>query len=175
MDDEVELQSYLSCTITHSKPDVLYGAGTACPQLFMEGDDWKKCWGEVLKIYWAAGAGNVKVGDVVGFYFGGGQWYSANGHKKGCPGTPTVKYSFAAREKWNEDWGEVFQIYAKGKYYGDTIQDHDNIAIYYVREKNWVALVGHNPGLSTCLGETWPPPPDRYDKCWGEIFELWLR
>ena len=132
-DDEAELQSYLSCTLTHSKPDVLHAAKVAlqplydkrtwlgcasspcakatCPNLYMEGDDWKTCGGEVFQIYRAAGAGNVKVGDAVGLYAGGDKWFSLSGGKggkSGCPGAPTIKYGFATRQKWYDCMDEVF-------------------------------------------------------------------
>ena len=198
-DDETGWQSRLSCTITHSTPDVVHAAKIAlktlygkpewlgcpnypciksnCPKLHMEGDDWKNCGGEVFQIYRAAGAGNVKVGDTVGLYTGDGKWFSTWGIPAGksvCPGTPTIKYGFAARDKWYGCAGEVFQIYARRKHYRETIQDHDDIALYYVREKKWVSFVETNLNLNTCLGEIRPPPPDRYDECFGNVAELWV-
>ena len=200
-DDEAELQSYLSCTVTHSKPDVLHGSKIAlqtlyskplwldcdthhfcvkagCPKLYMEGDDWKNCRGVVFEIYRAAGAGNVKVGDFVGLYFRPKkEWFSVYGgqaHRSVCPGTPNVKYGFATREKWEECVGEAFQIYASGKYYNDPIKDHDEVAFYYAKDKKWVSFVGSPPHLDPCPGETRPPPAERFDFCYGEVAELWL-
>ena len=198
-DDEAELQNYLSCTLTHSKPDVLHAAKIAlqtffdgpkwldcadnncknegCAKFYMEGDDWKTCGGEVFQIYRAAGAGNVQVGDAVGLYLRDNQWFSLHagkGHKDPCPGAPTIKYGFATRQKWYDCFGEVFQIYAHRKYYGDTIQDQDDIALYYVKDKKWVSFKGSITHLHPCPGETRPPPPDRYDVCFGEVAKLWL-
>ena len=193
MDDEVELQSYRNCKsrhVHHGSEIALqpiydkrvwigcapqHCAKATCPNLFMEGHDWIKCRGEVLQIFRAAGPGYVRFGDVVGFYAGGGQWYSSGGHKRGCPGYPNGHYGFSTPQKWHECWGEVFKIYAKGKHYGQTIQGHDYITVYHVRERRWLSLGGPHPGLSTCPGNAQPPPPDRYDQCGAEVFELWLR
>ena len=162
--------SWLSCE------NKVCGKAT-CPPLFVNGGDWSKCAGEVFQIFRCAGPGVVKVGDFVGFYIAE-EWLSmvaGRGQRAPCPGTPTVNYGFSAQDKWNQCWGEVFQIYAKGKSIGDAIENHDDVTIYYVQEKKWVGLVGnYPPGYATCPGQTRPPPPDRYGKCWGEVFELWL-
>ena len=200
-DDEAELQSYLSCTLTQSKSNVLHGSKialqtlydrpkwldctdpksctkTGCAKLYMEGDDdWKNCGGEVFQIYRAAGAGNIRVGDNVGLYAGGDSWFSLHdgkGHKDPCPGAPTIKYGFATQQKWYDCFGEVFQIYASRKPFGDTIQDQDDIALYYVKDRKWVSFTGTNPSLHPCPGEVRPPPPDRFDVCFGEVTKLWL-
>ena len=203
--DDGELKLHCSCTVASISPNskaVKSGARIAlqplyqklvwlgcagnlcgkasCPRLFMEGRDWYTCWGEVFEIYRLNGEGPVKVGDLVGFNYPRerGKWFALSGgrgHKEGCPGVPNIKYGFHSRHAWNACWGEVFQIYAKGKNIGDSIQNHDAITVYYVRGKKWVGLVGSHPDLRTCPGTTRPPPPDRYDRCWGEIFELWLQ
>lgn len=163
-------QAWLSCE------NQVCGKAT-CPPLFTNGGDWSKCAGEVFQIFRAAGPGSVKVGDVVGFYIAD-EWFSmvrGKGQRATCPGTPTINYGFATKDKWRQCYGEVFQIYAKGKSIGDAIENHDYINIYYVHDKKWVGLVGnYPPGFATCPGEIQPPPPDRYTKCWGEAFELWL-
>lgn len=201
-DETVKLQIGLSCTVASTNPSIVtHGATIAlqplyqklmwlgcagnpcgkagCPRLFMEGDDWNRCWGEVFQIYRASGPGSVKVGDVVGIYFPRGRaWFAMSGgrgHKEGCPGAPSTRYGFATQDKWRQCWGEVFQIYAKGKSVGDPIQNHDAVTIYYIHEKTWVGLVQNHPDRRGCPGQARPPPLDKYDGCWGEIFELWLR
>ena len=151
-----------------------------CPSLYMEGADWTNCWGEVFQIYRAAGPGNVRVGDVVGLYMPRrSQWFSlatGTGHLAPCPGTPTSLYGFANSDNWYLCWGEVFKIYAREKDIGDIVQDHDDITLYYIQRQLWVGLAeGNNPDLDRCPGSTRPPPSERYDACWGGIFELWLR
>ena len=147
-----------------------------CPRLFMEGKDWDSCWGEVFQIYRQSGPGTVKVGDVVGIYYPRGRkWFGGGTRKAGCPGNPTMQHGFASAKHWGACWGEVYQIYARGKRIGESIESHDAIAIYYIHAKRWVGLVGQNSGLSTCPGKTRPPPPDRYEICWGESFEIWLK
>ena len=147
-----------------------------CPRLFMEGKDWHSCWGEVFQIYRQSGPGTVKVGDVVGIYYPRGQkWFGQGVGKQGCPGNPTMQHGFESAQHWGRCWGEVYQIYARGKRIGESIESHDAIAIYHIRFKRWVGLVGQNSDLRTCPGGTGPPPPDRYEACWGEIFEIWLK
>lgn len=200
--EEVKVQNAPSCTVANANPNaVTQGATIAlqliyqklqwlgcagnpcgkagCPRLFMEGNDWNACWGEVFQIYRQSGPSPVKVGDVIGIYFPRGQsWFALSGgrgHKEGCPGKPTTRYGFQSPHQWRVCWGEVFQIYAKGKKIGDIIESHDAIMIYFIRGQKWVGLVGNNPDLRDCPGKTRPPPSDRYDICWGEIFEIVLK
>lgn len=156
---------------------ITYCNRATCPQLYMEGTDWSHCWGEVFRIYRAAGPGDVRVGDVIGLFMRN-RWFSlasGRGHLASCPGAPTTQYGFASSENWYRCWGEVFKIYARGKSIGDVIQDHDDITLYYIQRQKWVGFVDENPDFRTCPGSTRPPPPQRYDVCWGEIFELWLQ
>lgn len=69
----------------------------------------------------------------------------------------------------------VFEIYTRGKPIGQTIDDSDDIMIYYLENSVWVGHVENSPDCRTCPGENRPPPPDKYDMCWGEVFKLWLR
>ena len=151
-----------------------------CPRLYMEGSDWTTCWGEVFQIYRKSGPGALRVGDIVGIYYPReGNWLSLNlgfGHKHPCPGHPSHAHGFSGPEKWTKCWGEVFEIYARGKGMGATISSHDHVTIFYRQDRKWVGLVGdHHVDLRTCPGSVCPPPDHIYDKCWGEIFELWKR
>ena len=147
-----------------------------CPNLFMEGADWNRCWGEVFQIYRRNGPGALCVGDMVGiFYPREKNWFSlagGTGHKHRCPGAPSIAHGFSIAAKWNQCWGEVFQIYAKGKTPGTIINDRDSITLFYIRGKKWVGLVNQKVDLRTCPGKGGAPTNDRYDVCWGEIFEL---
>ena len=151
---------------------------TTCPGLYMEGDKWNRCFGEVFRIYRQAGVGPIRVGNVVGLYFPRqGAWFSmvgGKGHYGRCPGVPTKDYGFANWRLWCQCFGEVFRIYARGKSNGAVITNHDHIMLYYMHAKKWVGFF-NPPDFRTCPGTKFPPPPDRYDVCWGEVAEMWLR
>ena len=145
----------------------------------MDDNDWRKCFGEVFKIYRKRGSGNVRVGDLIAISYPreSGKWFGCAGRlcgKADCPGH-SCKSGFSLPIKWSQCWGEVFQIYARGKPLGSRINSHDHIMLYYVRGRNWVGLVGRNPDKRTCPGKIRPPPSTKYDRCWGEVFELWVR
>ena len=151
-----------------------------CPNLYMEGEDWTNCWGEVFEIYRASGPGEVLVGDVVGLHYPRerGRWFSMDGeigHKDPCPGTPNNTNGFEDTEKWYQCCDEVFKIYTRGKSIGETIDESDDIMIYYLHSSAWVGHVEAAPDCRTCPGDDRPPPPEKYDTCWGEVFKLWLR
>ena len=70
----------------------------------------------------------------------------------------------------------MFKIYARGKAIGETIEEHDDITLFYILGQQWVGLVDNNPPtLRTDAGNVRPPPPGIYDRAWGVVFELWLR
>ena len=154
----------------------------ACPNLYMEGADWSNCQGQVFKIYHICGSGEIKAGDAVGIYypkeqnwFGCSEASQSNCLKAGCPGQPTTLYGFASLENWFNCYGEVFAIYARGKSLGEPIMAHDHVVLYYIRGANYVRLGTHQVPAdhATCPGTVRPPPDERYDVCWGEIFEIW--
>ena len=150
-----------------------------CPSLYMEGNDWNACWGEVFQIYRRRGPGLICVGNVVGLHYPRqkGNWFSmykGQGHKARCPGQPTIAHGFQTKLRWFLCLGEVFKIYARGKPNGTPITDHDDIMLCYIRAKKWVGFFDP-PDFRTCPGTILPPPPNRYDVCWGEVAELWLR
>ena len=64
-------------------------------------------------------------------------------------------------------------IYARGKAIGAPILEHDDITLLYVQSEQWVGLVESVPDYRTCPGTAYPPPPNKYNVCWGEIFEIW--
>ena len=151
-----------------------------CPRLYMEGTEWNNCWGEVFRIYRFSGPGQVRAGEVIAINYPreAGRWFGCAGTycgKASCPGTPTFAYGMQTHEKWFQCWGEVFKIYARGKALGAPLYSHDDIMLYYLQQGKWVALVGTYPDKRTCPGTIRPPPPFRYDICWGENFELWER
>ena len=147
----------------------------------MEGNDWNRCWGEVFKIYRRKGRGRVKVGDYIAISYPReiGKWLGCAGRlcgKAGCPGhSCNSRSGFSSPRKWNQCWGEVFKMYARGKRVGAPIYSHDHVMLYYVRGRDWVGLVGRHPDHRGCPGKRLPPPNHKYDRCWGEVFDLWVR
>ena len=150
------------------------------PGLYMEGDNWRNCYGEVFQIYHTSGPGDVLVGDLVGIYYPReqGWWFSmagGRGHKANCPGLPNSEHGFANELLWYRCCGEVFLIYARGKAIGTPILEHDDITLLFLQPQQWVSFVNDVPDSRTCSGTDYPPPPNKYDVCWGEIFEIWLQ
>ena len=148
----------------------------ACPNLYMEGDDWGNCKGQVFQIYHICGSGEIKAGDAVGIYYPKEQkWFGCSGTNCGkatCPGQLTAEYGFANLDKWFNCWGEVFIIYARGKEIGESITAQDHVILYYIRGGNYI-YVGTHTGHATCPGTVRPPPDEKFDRCWGEILEIW--
>jgi len=152
----------------------------SCPGLFMEGNDWNRCAGEVFQIYRASGPGTVKVGDRVGIYYPHqrGRWLGCAGTncvRATCPGTPTTLHGFQNSHNWVRCYGEVFKIYARGKGIGSDITAHDAVMLFYPRTQSWVKLDTTYVVKHTCPGRVLPPSPDKYDQCWGEVMEIWKR
>ena len=166
---------WLSCDFNPCR-----GGAASCAGLFMEGSDWTNCWGEVFQIYRASGPGTVKVGDVVGVYYPRqpGKWLGcspSNCALATCPGTPTTTYGFQNSEKWLRCYGETFKIYARGKSLGSAITAHDAVMLFYIQGQKWVGLDTTYVGHRTCPGTARPPPPDKCERCWGEVMEVWKR
>ena len=72
-------------------------ANSACPGLYMEGQDWNRCRQNVFQIFRAQGHGDVKVGDLVGLYLTreSGKWINCGLTlcvKGSCPGTASYEY-----------------------------------------------------------------------------------
>jgi len=164
---------WLGCSVNPCQ-----GGAQDCPGLFMEGSDWTNCIGEIFQIYRARGPGTVKVGDVVGIHrpYQLGHWLGcsqSNCGRSTCPGTPTTAYGFQNTENWLRCYGEVFKIYARGKSLGSAITAHDAVMLFYIQGQNWVALDTTYVGHHTCPGTARPPPPSKYDRCNGEVMEIW--
>ena len=171
-------RSYMGC------PGTPCGKST-CPGMFITKDAWKKCWGEVFQIYRNRGIRTkgpgyaLKVGDTVGIYYPRGKkWFSCVGRfctaTATCPGKPTDMYGFNSQALWKRCWGEVFEIYARGKKRGSYISPNDTIMLYYPRDKKYLSLSAKHPSKHPCPG---PPPPslDKYNRCWGEVLEIVTR
>ena len=151
-----------------------------CPGIYMEGQNWYDCFGEVFQIYRMYGVGDIHVGDVVGIYYPyeSGKWFGCGDGicgKATCPGTPDSNTGFSDSDDWYDCWGEVFKIYARGKQLGATIVSHDHIMLFHVFSEDWVGLITDKADLRTCPGSIRPPLPDKYDQCWGEVFEIWKK
>ena len=146
----------------------------------MEGSDWTRCWGEVFRIYRKSGPGAVRVGDTIGIYYPRepGKWFGCPHRfcgKLTCPGIPHKQHGFSSPKKWRICGGEVFRIYARGKRLRALINSRDHVFLYYPNGRKWVGLVSRKPDLRTCPGRVFPPPMNKYDRCWGEVFELTRR
>ena len=170
-------RTWLSCSTSNCRRQT-------CPILYMDPQDWTRCWGQVFQIYRQKGPGNVVVGDVVGLHYPQehGQWLSlaeGYGYKKSCPGHPNLSSGFATHYTWFQCWGEVFKIFARGydgkvKDLGEVIREHDIIMLCFINQHKFVGFFDVLD-LRTCPGTTLPPPANVYDTCWGEVAELWLR
>ena len=145
--------------------------------------DWwwlDRVWGEVFRIYRAAGSGHVRAGDIVGFYYPyqPGFWLGcagANCAKSDCPGSPTTAHGFASEDHWVRCWGEVFRIYANGKSSGTVINSGDDIMLYYIQGDTWVSQGDGNTRKLPYPGSVRPPAFDKFDGCGWETFKIWKR
>ena len=147
--------------------------------MYMEGEDWNRCRQNVFQIFRAQGHGDVKVGDLVGLYLTreSGKWINCGSTlcvKGSCPGTASYEYGFDEPEKWYRCYGEVYKIYAHGKQLGETINDRDHILLLYLQGLNWIGLYSTNHHRH-CPSPTRPPPPSKYDACYGEVYEIWKK
>ena len=148
-------------------------AGAGCPQLYFEGNDWTRCWGEVFRLYRAVGPGNILNGDFVGLYYPReNKWFSmfqGFGRLLTCPGNPSTAHGFQDFQKWFQCGAEVFQIYAKGKPIRATITDQDTISLYYPTDIRNVVFGTNGAALSQCMLEkssfSLPPNNQAFDEC----------
>ena len=146
----------------------------------MTGSDWTNCWGEVFRIYRAAGPGPVRAGDVVGIYYPreNGKWLGCAGStclKATCPGNPSTAHGFQTCDRWFKCWGEVFKIYAKRKGINAVINSDDDISLFYPNQQLWLAQGTGDADKRPCLGKVVPPPYDVYDGCAWETFRIWKK
>ena len=150
-----------------------------CPGVFMNNQEWNRCYGQVFQIFRKNGPGVVRVGDVIGLHYPRipGTWFGCAGAectRASCPGIPNNKYGFQNQNRWTQCWGEVFKIYGGGKPVGAPIHDQDPIFLYYVRGDNYIGMpygvLNHRP----CPG-TWGKPnpgPPAYEHCVAELFQI---
>ena len=147
-----------------------------CAGMYFEPEEYGKCRGEVFQIYRAAGAGQIKTGDVVGFYFPLKQRWIRAGNPSDlapCPGVP-----HNSNHRMNlRCVGELFRIYARGKGTGQPIDQLDHVMIYYQHSKDFLQYP-HNKGLrhglvrSTCPGQCLPPHSSTYERCFQNVFTI---
>ena len=166
--------SWLGCSTTTTSC-----ANSACPGLYMRGNDWNSCSQNVFQIFHVKGHGDVRVGDLVGLYFTreSGKWFGCRATlcaKNTCPGIASYEYGFNTPELWYRCYGSVFKIYVHEKQLGDTINDQDDILLFHLRDLNWIGAYTSNHHHS-CPGATRPPPHNKYDKCDGEVYKIWKK
>ena len=77
-------------------------------------------------------------------------------------------------DQWFQCSGAVFRIFVRGKCVGEPILEHDQIVLLLVDKEKYVGF-NSPPTLTQCLGSTYPPPIEKYDTCFLEVAELWLR
>ena len=148
-------------------------ASAKCPGIIFEGSDWTRCWGEVFRMYRAAGPGNILNGDFVGLYYPReNKWFSmfqGRGRRLTCPGNPSNTYGFQDFRRWFLCGSEVFRVYAKGKPIGAKITDQDTIALYYPTGIQHVVFMTNQVILNRCMLQRsgYSPLPNNrgFDEC----------
>ena len=154
--------------------------GATCPGLFFDGNEWSACYGEVFRIVRPLGAGHILTGDFVALYYPReSNWFSVftgRGQKSPCPGTFNEQHGFVRFEKWFECGGEVFQVFAKGKGYGETITDQDTLSFYYPLGRTYVKFLIDQVVASQCMLEKSdnkrPPSNEAFDRCLSDSVEI---
>ena len=175
--------STIALQVLHNKLDYFDCAAATtcirsrCTGLYFEGNDWRMCAKKVFKIYRRSGLGSVRVGDTVGIYYPHNHRWLGCGNlycraRANCPGSPTSAYGFNRPNLWNQCGGEIFKIYACGRNFGSPIYPHDHVMLYHVGVKKWIGLENSRAEMRTCPGTVLPPPKNKYEACWGEVFEL---
>ena len=176
---KVAFQSYIRYSWLGCSGSTTSCANRGCPGLYMRGNDWSSCYKNVFQIFRAKGYGDVRVGDLVGLYLirETGKWFGCRATlcaKNTCPGAARYKYGFNTPELWYRCYGSVFQIYAHGKQLGDTVNDQDDIMLFYLQDQDWIGAYSsdHHRG---CPGTTRPPLVNKYDSCGGEVYKIWMQ
>ena len=108
-----------------------------------------------------------------------GNWFSVyggRGKKSPCPGTFNEQHGFESLEKWFDCGGEVFQVFAKGKGYGETITDQDTLSFYYPLDRTYVKFLSDQVVVSQCMldksGFKRPPSNEAFDRCLSDSVEI---
>ena len=145
----------------------------------MRGSDWNICSQNVFQIFRAKGHGDVRAGDLVSLYLTreSGKWHTCHETtctKYTCPGTARNEYGFDTPEMWYRCYGEVFKIYAHEKQLGDTVNDQDDILLFYLRDLDWIAANDRDQHHD-CPGNVCPPPHNKYDACDEDVYRIWKK
>ena len=175
---KVALQLYIKTDWLGCSRSTTSCANRGCLGLNTRGNEWNSCSQNVFQIFRAKSHGDVRVGDLVGLYFTreSGKWFGCSGTlcaKNSCPGAARNEYGFETQEKWYRCYGSVFKIYAHEKQLGDTVNNQDDIMLFYLQGLKWIRAYSsdhHRP----CPGATRPPPPNKYDACGGEVYKIWM-
>ena len=102
-----------------------------------------------------------------------GKWFGCHTTlcvKSTCPGISCNEYRFYTPENWYRCYGSVFNIYAHEKQLGDTINDQDDIMLFYPRDLDWIG-----GGDRTCPGNARLSPHNKYDVCDEEVYRIWKK
>ena len=135
----------------------------------MTGDDWTNCGGEVFTVMksYPFKNGIILVGDKVSLHPTSSIYLRCEEY---CQTKNTCTFS----GYYYCDNTAVWTIYAKGKAVGETIVSGDDVSLRYDNQE-WLSVGTGDADLTSCLGQTLPPPYDVYDGCSNEHFTLWIK
>ena len=146
-----------------------------CPTYSDQYKNFDVCGGEVFQIV-PEGGKYVKSGYRVRFRYiaVGHQWIgcplNTRCDRRPCPGTPYQALNFT------RCGGEMFTIYARGKYKGDIVQNGDIVMLGYGAK--FISIQGDNEGnytsLNTCPGSG-PPTYFDYSRCPRNVFRIYKK
>ena len=160
-------------------PDSVYDL-RSCPYSGNNIENFNSCHGELFRIVVEYG-GSVQFGDCVRFQFATwGNWWMecANNNrcdKRNCPGSLAQATSFSICG------GEIFEIHARGRSYGETIKNGDLVMIYsteYSEHDKYISIQGSTEGsdtsMNSCPGST-PPAYFSYSFCSNNVFHIYRK
>ena len=139
-----------------------------------------RCWGEDFQIFAEGPNFNpIKSGQRIMLRYPREHqtWMGCPAHKRcdkrTCPGSTTT-----AKSRIDNCWGEVFNIYARGKRNGAVINNGDVVMIYYPREGLYVSIQGENDHDDTSINfcpAAAPPSYFSYAICSKNAFRIYVQ
>ena len=151
------------------------GCGSStCGGRLLDFDEWRSCYEQVYKIFRRDGPGVVRVGDYISLLqFHTDQWLDCE--PQSCAlsrcGGEVSSIGFDERSKWCECSGSAFRMFSFNKTIGTPIYGGEAVMLYSVTEGSYISLE-HDVGKTTCPGEHFPPPGDKFDECIDAVFRL---
>ena len=71
--------------------------------------------------------------------------------------------------------GRYTKFYARGKKNGDIITHKDDVMILFLQNFDYLSFPGGTIHRNPCPSGHRPPSREKYDCCWGEVFNIWKR